>query len=414
MAKQRLLMIAFHYPPLKGSSGIQRTLKFSQYLSEMGWDISVVSAHPRAYPQISDEQMNEIPGDIKVCRAFALDTARHLSVRGRYLGLLALPDRWVSWCVGIVYRGLLEIKRCRPNVLWSTYPLASATLGALLLQKLTGIPWVLDLRDSMVDEDYPHDPMQRRIFKWLEARAVKRATRVVLTTPSAARMYAERYPRLPVDKWKVIRNGYDEDNFSAVSAAAPIHSSESQPIVMVHSGLLYPSERNPIPFFDALSELKKENHIDANRLRIILRASGHDDYFRPLIEQRGIAEIVKLESSIPYQAALSEMLQADALLLLQAKNCNHLIPAKLYEYLRARRPIFALTDHAGDTASTMREVGVNTIASLDNKEEIKTALCQFLIQLKNNEAPVADDSNVHRFSRRSLSKSLADLLLDLI
>jgi len=31
---KRILMIAFHYPPLRGSSGIQRTLKFSRYLPE--------------------------------------------------------------------------------------------------------------------------------------------------------------------------------------------------------------------------------------------------------------------------------------------------------------------------------------------------------------------------------------------
>ena len=38
------------------------------------------------------------------------------------------------------------------------------------------------------------------------------------------------------------------------------------------------------------------------------------------------------------------MLRADGLLILQAANCNEQIPAKLYKYLRARRPIVALTD----------------------------------------------------------------------
>jgi hypothetical protein len=45
---KRVLMIAFHYPPMHGSSGIQRTLKFSQYLPRSGWEPIILSAHPRA------------------------------------------------------------------------------------------------------------------------------------------------------------------------------------------------------------------------------------------------------------------------------------------------------------------------------------------------------------------------------
>ena len=57
--------------------------------------------------------------------------------------------------------------------------------------------------------------------------------------------------------------------------------------------------------------------------------------------------------------ALAEQLAADGLLLFQAANCNHQIPAKLYEYLRAGRPILALTDAAGNTAATLRGAPLN-------------------------------------------------------
>jgi len=50
------------------------------------------------------------------------------------------------------------------------------------------------------------------------------------------------------------------------------------------------------------------------------------------------------------------------LLLLQASNCNSQIPAKVYEYLRAGKPILALTDPEGDTATLLRNLGINTIA----------------------------------------------------
>src|ERR1700752_1992126 len=97
---KQVLMIAFHYPPMRGSSGIQRTLRFSRYLPEYGWQPLILTAHPRAYPAIGDESLREIPPDVLVRRAFALDTARHLAFRGSYLRWMALPDRWVSWWLG--------------------------------------------------------------------------------------------------------------------------------------------------------------------------------------------------------------------------------------------------------------------------------------------------------------------------
>ena len=76
----RVLMIAYHYPPFSGSSGIQRTLRFSQDLPAYQWQPSVLSAHPRAFERASDDLLNDVPAGVDVRRAFALDASRHLSV----------------------------------------------------------------------------------------------------------------------------------------------------------------------------------------------------------------------------------------------------------------------------------------------------------------------------------------------
>ena len=94
---KRVLMIAYHFPPLAGSSGIQRTLRFVQHLPAFGWEPSVLTADPRAYERTSDDLDAEVPPEVPVVCAFALDTARHLSVAGRYPGFLARPDRWLTW-----------------------------------------------------------------------------------------------------------------------------------------------------------------------------------------------------------------------------------------------------------------------------------------------------------------------------
>ncbi|WP_431475824.1 hypothetical protein [Massilia eburnea] len=112
---------------------------------------------------------------------------------------------------------------------------------------------------------------------------------------------------------------------------------------------------------------------------------------------------------MPYQAALAEMLTVDGLLLLQASNCNHQIPAKLYEYLRARRPIMALTDAAGDTATTLRAAGVDTIAPLDDSAGIKQGLLHFLQLARAGRAPLPTPAAVAAASRQARTAELARL-----
>jgi hypothetical protein len=407
---KRVLMIAFHFPPLRGSSGIQRTLKFARYLPQQGWQPLVLSAHPRAYVDTSDDQLAEIAPEAVVKRAFALDAARHLSLRGRYLGWTALPDRWVSWCLGAIPAGLAMIRRHRPQAIWSTYPIASAHLIALVLARLSGLPWIADMRDPMTDVDYPANPLQRRFYLWLEAQTLRRCTLAVCVTPGALADYQARFPELPRARLALIENGYDEDNFASAGDVSVTPRKPGEPFTLLHSGIIYPSERDPVPLFEALAALQADGRLQPGQLRVLLRATAHDDYLAPVIERLGIGNLVQLAPPVPYRAALAEMLAADGLLILQAGNCNRQVPAKLYEYLRAQRPILALTDAAGDTAAVLRGAGVDTVAALDDRAAIEAALLRFLALAAAGQAPLAPPAAVASASRRGRTVQLAQLL----
>ncbi|MEG0883603.1 MAG: glycosyltransferase, partial [Janthinobacterium sp.] len=120
--------------------------------------------------------------------------------------------------------------------------------------------------------------------------------------------------------------------------------------------------------------------------------------------------LVTLAPLQPHGAALQEMLAADGLLLLQAANCNAQIPAKLYEYLRCRRPILALTDLAGDSAAKLRQCGIDTIGQLASSGDCARALLRFLELARAGGAPLASDSTIALQTRQARSRSLADLL----
>lgn len=409
----KVLMVAYHYPPVQVSSGVQRALAFSRYIRDHGWEPVVLSANPRAYERTSSDQLKDIPDDIEVVRAFALDTARHLSFKGRYSDLMAMPDRWVSWWLGGVFSGLRLIRKHKPRVIWSTYPIATAHLIAYTLHKITGVPLVADFRDSMTEEGYPREPRRRSFFQWIERKVVHSCSKAVFTTPGAVRMYKERYPGLPEDRWLMIPNGYNEEIFTEVErelAESGEAIQEQSPITLLHSGVVYPSERDPSHLFRALSELKSDKLIDASRLKIVFRAGGHDQIYRPMLQDMGIEDLVELKTSIPYREALKEILSAQGLLILQSSGCNHQVPAKVYEYFRAGKPVLSLTDADGDTAATLIEAGLKNIVPLDDSAAIKEGLLSFLDGIESDAACRANDDSVKRYSRYQGAVELSKIL----
>jgi glycosyltransferase involved in cell wall biosynthesis len=303
------------------------------------------------------------------------------------------------------------IRRYSPAAIMSTYPIASAHLIALTLQRLSGLPWIADCRDSMTEPGYPVDPVTWRTNRKLEASMVKRATRTVFTTQGTLQMYAERYPEVPPSHWSVIENGYDEENFRDAERGF-VARALGQPgqKTLLHSGVLYPQERDPRPFFAALRTLKARGEISPSTFKVILRATGRDDIYEKMLAEYGIADLVELAPSIGYRAALQEMLCADGLLIFQAAMCNHQVPAKLYEYFRAGQPIFALTDPVGNTAESLTAAGGNHVVDITNEHDIAAGLRRFLAGLEATTVHGIDAQVAQQHSRRSRTAELARLL----
>ena len=407
---KRALLIAFHFPPQSGSSGIQRSLSFSRHLPASGWEPMVLTAQASVYEAQNPSQLASIPADLMVRRAFALDAKRHLGWRGRYLNASALPDRWISWSLGAIPAGLSMIRAQRPRLIWSTFPIATAHLIGLALHRLSGLPWVADFRDPMLQPAYPTNKAQRRLYAWIEQQTIRRCSKAVFTTHGAMMSYRERFPGIAPGKFVVIENGYDESMFGPETGAAPhAVAGPDHRLTLVHSGLLYSTGRDPSPFLDAVARLKARSIIGADRLRVLLRAPGNIPGINTLIEQHGVADIVATAPPVPYAQALAEMLAADGLLLFQGTPFNNQIPAKVYEYFRAQRPIFGLVDHDGETARTLSTAGFNDMASIGDPAEIATSLERFLLSLRAGQAHVAPPELVERSSRAHRARQLAAL-----
>lgn len=416
MSPRHVLMVAYHYPPIRGSSGFQRTLAFSKYLPDHNWHATVLTVGRRAYQETSDENERLIPDHVRVVRAPALDTARHLSLRGRYFDFMAIPDRWQSWIPGATLQGLATMRANPANAIFSTFPIASAHVIALILHRLSGKPWIADLRDPMDQVTYPANPRIRRAYRWIEERVFREADRVLVTTPGTAALYRDRYGDLANGKLVVIANGFDPEAFppTFIGTSHPRRprnpATESDPVVLLHSGLLYPRERDPQPFFRALARLLTEDPAVVKDARIVLRATGYDRLYSDMIREFGLSDLVHLQPALPYDQAIRETLTADALLIFQAQNCDKQIPAKAYECLYAGRPILGITSPSGDTGALLQSMGAEGLATLEDDNAIFHMLRASLPRIRAGIARSPTPGNVAQLSRMHRTAELANVL----
>jgi hypothetical protein len=404
--RNKALLIAFHFPPLKASSGLERTLALARHLPSHGWEPLVLTASPLAYSSISGERLGLIPEHTVVRRAFALDAARHLALGGRYPRWFALPDRWQTWMLGAIPAGLAMIHRYRPQLIWSSYPISSAHWIGYALHRLSGIPWVADFRDPMAELNLrtgvltPAWPALRRARLAIEERAARHASALSFCTAGARRICADRYPEVDASRWSVIPNGFDESAFEAAEQSPGRARGKGDAIVLLHSGTIYPTpDRDPSHFFRALRRVLDLRPPGARPLKVILRSSGVESHYSELLHTLGLSECVLFAPALPYEAALREMLDADGLIIFQGYTSNPAIPAKLYEYFRARRPILALADATGETAMLMRNQSVGEIAPLEDENLIVDAMFRFLAEIEFGSFRAMDPSQLAAFER---------------
>lgn len=408
---KRVLFIAYHFPPILGSSGYLRTLKFIRYLPEHGFEPVVLTVRPSAYPSWNDAQLSQVPPGVEVHRAFALDAQRHLSVRGRYLQVTSVPDRFSTWIPSGLLAGARIVLRKKIDILFSTYPIPSAHVIGGALARLTGKPWVADFRDPMWDEaDYKPSPAMRA-RRAIEAMAVKRCSRALVCTEGVASLFRKRYGDRAGAKVSVIPNGYDENDFKGLSLPP---REPGAPVTFIHAGLLERVDRDPVPFFRAVELALRTGRVRPGGMSVKLLGTGNNDLYREELRNLGLEDVIHLLPPKPYRQALEEMAASDVLLLFQGPGCDPQIPAKFYEYLRIGRPILAITTFTGNSGQSVLDTGSGRVVQWDDVEAMADVLGEWTAKVeKGLSLPAGDPVRAEPFSRQNHAGKLARLLASL-
>jgi glycosyltransferase involved in cell wall biosynthesis len=402
-------MVAYHYPPEGGSSGVLRTLKFSKYLPEYGWQPHILTLRESFYPIKDERLLQEIPGEVTVHRTFGVDSVRHLGFRGRHLSFFAVPDRLVGWIPFAVARGVRVIREAGIDVLYSTCPAPSAHLIAWMLSRITGVPWLADYRDPWIEEGiFPKPGTLRYTFEsFLETKVIRDCTYLVVTTPNLGREFLDRYPNLEKKRVRVIFNGYDEADFDGLN-----ESSWPERFEILHAGLVTPEYRNPLPLLEVLSELMRNGRVQSSEVRVSFIGDGAwlgSQQFRSKVQSLGLEQVVKVETRVSHREALERMAKTAVLLLLQASDDTRaLIPAKAFEYLRIGRPILALT-LAGATADLLQDQRHCFAVNPADRRSLAEAIL-ILHRSWRDRYELGPAKNLGRYERKNLTREFSTLL----
>ncbi|HSM20777.1 MAG TPA: glycosyltransferase, partial [Rubrivivax sp.] len=321
------------------------------------------------------------------------------------------PDDKAGWARRARAPALALLREESFDLVFSTAPPMTAHALAATLARQAGLPWVADYRDLWTENPaYAAPAWRRALDRRTEAAWMQQAAGVVTVTPSWQRLLAARLgPGRPV---AFIPNGYDEADFAALAPAR----RDDGVFRLVHTGAFY-GPRDPGTLLEAMVLYLKAAPPAARPLRLRLvgqMGSRFAEKLRAFEAQH--PGVVEQRPYVPHQEALAEMLAADALLLVVGAGDGQraratvagTLPGKIFEYLRAARPVLLLGDEAGDAAALLREHGRGWVADETQPAAIAAALRKMMQAVPG--PPAAPAASVAAFERRALAGELAQFL----
>jgi len=259
--------------------------------------------------------------------------------------LFGFTSQW-SWSLPTALVGVWRVHRKQVDLVYSTGGAWSAHLAGWWIKRLTGVRWIAEIHDPMIEPGKTeHFSRDERARAWLERKICADADSVWWFTEGAYQTALARNPQM------------GERGFAVLAGAEPPHIKGEhhyrETIELGHFGSLT-TGRSLVPFLRALAEFIREEPRARSSIRIHVYGSSVDESSSQALRQLQLEDMVIAHGRLERDAktgqsgreqVMRHMQECDALLLMHGADpyCAEYIPSKFYEYLWARRPVFALT-----------------------------------------------------------------------
>ena len=387
---RHILLVAYLYPPCNAVSA-HRPAGLRRAFESAGIQTTVLTSEISGSYEDDEAQRIIRAGDLRA--RFSTQYQTLVGYRDGPLEARAKPRWWanyivpdptaVSWFPQALVRLLRLIRTDRPDAIVTTSgPESSHLLG--LVAGAFGIPWVADYRDGWL-RDVRHPAPLRVIDRALERLIARRATIVTAVNDAIVDDVSGRHGVRAV----TISNGFDR----TVLADASDERATVDPnrFSLVYTGLLaidvgeqpvVNRGRDAQAFLDALG-LLAEDPAFANRLELVV-AGPISESEREVLTRGELRTVVRVLGLLPRARALGLQKAADGLLLIPGG--AGATTAKVYEYLAARKPIFAVTERDSAAADLLRSAGDHTVPDAVDRESLAAAFQTYLTRWAREDA----------------------------
>ena len=469
---KKAFLISYRFPP-QGGGGVQRTLKYTRYLRDFGWEPVVHTARNPHWDVWDPSLLDEIPVNVEVCKTGTfeiekVENALRRLIRGARgdkaksarksapkvaseatppnpehaaspaaaspdaiaaggrgaLGRLndflhkrlMIPDQQIFWVLPAFFAGIRHLRRTQASLIHTSSPPNSLHLYGGLLARWTGLPWVADFRDPWTDgprrrRNYVNNPLREKIEKAMERWVVRNADHVVVTAPPLRERFLKKYEFLQEKNISVITNGYDVHDFDAAAAM----TDKVLPQAGFHlTGTgniehMFPAQH----LFGAIAAACAKHEGLRRELCVHLVGAKKGPYDR-LIADLGLQDRVRYEGWVPHVESIRYLQESNALLMCmipQAGGGNEKLSGKGFEYLFMRKPFLCLAK-PGLTSELFAQTELAHIVDPYDEAGIEREL--IALYEGRNDAVVANEALVQKFDRKNLTGELAKIFQGLV
>lgn len=431
---KRVLIISYYWPPT-GGSGVQRWVKFAKYLPAEGWQPVIYTPENPEQLAVDESLEAEVPAEAEVIKTHITEPyelyKKFLKKSGHSKEAMEVnpvnarnktfAQKMAMWVRGNLFRPDPRCLWIRPSVKFlkkylkehpvdlivSTGPPQSMHIIGMKLARETGLPWVADFRDPWTRIFYfKHLSMTRATERWhkrMEKKVLDEASAVVAVSPLVQQEF-QNMTHTPVE---LITNGFDECDFGQADALAQ-RGGPDKDFVITHTGL-FAADGNPTMLWKVLAD--KCNKDEEFRKRLRIRFIGKtDDAVTDAVMAEGLGEHLTDMGYQPHAVAVREQRQASLLILPLRKEPEYkaVLPGKLFEYLASWRPVLGIGQPDGAMSMILNTTRTGVVLNWEDETSMK----RFIELCWNNHLKgelTVDDADLSRFTRRSLTRSMAEL-----
>lgn len=394
----RLLVISYYWPPA-GGPGVQRWLKTSLALAELGHQVEILTVDPEqaTYP-LRDESLldeakpltvhytpardwfaayqkltrrKEVPFSGFANQAGRPGPIQRLSrfIRGNFF----LPDPRRGWN-GYALSKARQLHAKWPfDVIITTGPPHSTHLIGRALKRQLGIQWWADFRDPWTDiyyydRFYP-SRWARRLDARMEHSVLSESDRIITVSKDLQRLFEAKVPGAS-ERCHIMPNGYDPADFSQ-EALTPNNAVYT----LAYTGTL--TLEYPVRLVeDTLRQILNSGR--ALRLRMAGRPAKEFEARMAHLQEEFPQFHTEFLGYLPHKSSVAVLQEADALLLLipDLPNNQGILTGKLFEYLGSGRPIWGFGPLNGDAQEILHGCQAGTL--FDSATEASQCLMRWM------------------------------------